>query len=388
MAQYGLLDPRSLVIAIFTCTTAICVLLSIPGDPPSRAADLLTFTGSSDASAAVALDDQHIIVGDDENNVLRIHRLGQAAPVATRDISELLQLSPEHPEADLEGCTRVGERIYWITSHGRNKSGKNRPNRYRFFATTVPAASDLQGLKLVGAPCSVLAQALATSPALQDLDLRMAMHLDGPEPSKKLRQLLAPKEQGLNIEGLAASHDGRILYIGLRNPRPLSDSGVPQAVVIPLTNAADVVDKQAPAEFGPPLLWDLGGYGVRAMEYSPQHKTFYFIAGPHTGDRGGVLMGWSGVASDPPSKIRLIPPERTGFAVESIVVFPDVSRILLISDDGSLPVKVDSAVECSDDLARDGTCENKLLVDPNRRTFRALWHDPADPHPLINLPKP
>ncbi len=37
-------------------------------------AERVTFYGASDASAAVALDEEHFVVADDENNTLRIYR--------------------------------------------------------------------------------------------------------------------------------------------------------------------------------------------------------------------------------------------------------------------------------------------------------------------------
>lgn len=96
----------------------------------------LVFHGASDASAAVAIGEDMFIVADDENNVLRVYRTGQTGlPSLSYDLTAFLGMDPEHPEADIEGSTMIGSRIYWITSHGRNKDGKMRPNRYRFFAT-------------------------------------------------------------------------------------------------------------------------------------------------------------------------------------------------------------------------------------------------------------
>ena len=34
------------------------------------------------------------------------------------------------PEADIEGATRVQDRVYWITSHGANNDGEVRPSRH------------------------------------------------------------------------------------------------------------------------------------------------------------------------------------------------------------------------------------------------------------------
>ena len=51
--------------------------------------------------------------------------------------------------------------------------------------------------------------------------------------------------------------------------------------------------------------------------------------------------------------------------------------MLLLSDDGSLLIKVAGPHECVEgEYRKDGTCENKFLLDPNKKTFRALWLDP------------
>ena len=112
------------------------------GDEP--AGEVLVFRGASDASAAVTIGEDMFIVADDENNILRVYNINKPGlPVFSFDLTEFLGINPEHPEADIEGATMIGRRIYWITSHGRNKDGKMRPNRYRYFATirqTCPQA--------------------------------------------------------------------------------------------------------------------------------------------------------------------------------------------------------------------------------------------------------
>ena len=98
---------------------------------PERA-DILTFPGICDASAAVAIDEKTIIVGDDERQWLSIYDL------RTQELLEKIPLpfhsgddsgeSEGRREADIEGATIFKGRIVWITSHGRNKSGKVRPD--------------------------------------------------------------------------------------------------------------------------------------------------------------------------------------------------------------------------------------------------------------------
>ena len=101
----------------------------------------LTFYGLADASAAVFLDAKHFVVADDESNILRTYSIDKPkGPVSTLNLDKFLDIDPASPEVDIEAAARVGDRIYWISSHGRNKSGKIRESRYRFFCTEIVPA--------------------------------------------------------------------------------------------------------------------------------------------------------------------------------------------------------------------------------------------------------
>ena len=95
------------------------------------------YYGACDASATVLLDENMILVADDEDNLLRLYSIKRKGlPIKTFPLNKFLGLTKSsHPEADIEACTRVGNLIYWITSHGRSKKGKWRNSRYRLFAT-------------------------------------------------------------------------------------------------------------------------------------------------------------------------------------------------------------------------------------------------------------
>ncbi|MFM8580911.1 MAG: CARDB domain-containing protein [Planctomycetaceae bacterium] len=99
-------------------------------------------SGSSDASTAIAIDSQHTVVADDEDQVLRLYRRDQSGlPLAEFDFTSslgLTDLSGGVPrEVDLEAATRVGNTIYWLGSHSNSANGNSRPNRSRVFATTL-----------------------------------------------------------------------------------------------------------------------------------------------------------------------------------------------------------------------------------------------------------
>ncbi|HON07776.1 MAG TPA: hypothetical protein PLW02_06730, partial [Verrucomicrobiota bacterium] len=79
-------------------------------------------TGASDASAAIAIDDDWMFVGDDENETIRIYpRKRSGAPIAGFNMTPYLGLTDfedERPrEVDIEGAYRIGNRIYWIGAH-------------------------------------------------------------------------------------------------------------------------------------------------------------------------------------------------------------------------------------------------------------------------------
>src|SRR5438128_2101640 len=137
------------LLAIGFC--ALCALADF-----GRAANLsdpTTYFGMCDASAAVSLTTNLFIVANDEDNILRVYRRHPGAlPVMTVDLTRFLRVTGKSTETDLEGSARIGDRIYWITSHGRNARGKLSPNRQRFFATSVSLTNGLVEVKPVGQP--------------------------------------------------------------------------------------------------------------------------------------------------------------------------------------------------------------------------------------------
>lgn len=339
-----------------------CLCLAAPaaaGSAAAPAAALGRFTGASDASAAAALDTNTLAVADDENNTLRLYRLNSpGAPAAEVDLAPFLAGAGRAPggEADLEGCARVGDRIYWTASHARNRDGKEREERCRFFATAIRDAGNGRfTLEPVGAVYRRLRDDLLKYDAARGLGLAAAIG-----PGLRQAAPLAPEAGGLNIEGLAAAPDGRSLLLGFRSPLPRG-----KALLVPLLNPAAMVDGGQAAELGPPILLDLGGRGIRSIDYSPAHGRYLLAAGPVADDRGFRIFRWSGApdgapAALPPGAL----PAAADFKPEALVVCPGGKRVALLSDDGDLQVD-----EQGFPVATGGR-RNKDLADPARKSFR------------------
>ena len=337
---------------------------------------VLVYHGASDASAAVAVGDDMFLMADDENNILRVYKTDGGSPVYSYDVSEFLQIEQDHPEADIEAATKIGGRIYWITSHGRNKDGKPRPSRYRFFATDVEVKNGKIAIRPVGKPCKTLVRTMVAFRALRDLGLHKAAGLGLADLSKKELERLAPKNEGLNIEGLCASSDGKTLYIGFRNPRPTNKSTRRVcALVVPLNNPSQVIENGDTPILGEPMLWDLNGLGIRSMEYSAFHKAYFVVPGSRDESPEFTLYRWSGKSQEQPQQVKQL--SLSNFGPEALIPFSSSERLLLLSDDGTLPVSVADKSQCAEgELNDDGSCPNKSLLNPNKKTFRAVWLTP------------
>lgn len=302
----------------------------------SNVSEPTIYSGICGASAGVALGQSFFIVADDESNRLRVYNRDKGGPaIESIDLTPQLELDWRAPEIDLEGAARIGDLAYWITSHSRNKKGKEHPNRYRFFATSVGTN---QGAKVsfVGRPYKNLLRDLASSPQLTRYQLAAASRS-------------APKERGaLNIEGLCATPNNQLL-IGFRNPNPGGN-----ALLVTLQNPEQVIGG-APAKLGPAVELDLDGLGIRDMAF--WHGEYLIIAGSYDGKGKSKLYRWSGGAAKPKhlSEVNL-----KGLNPEAIIIYPNtgLGEVQLLSDDSSR-----GSVDCGD-------------MPPNARRFRGVWVEP------------
>jgi hypothetical protein len=293
---------------------------------------VVTFEGTCDASGAVELDDRTLVLADDENNALRVYDAERGGrPLQEVDVSAALGLEkPKKAESDFEAGTRMGDRAYFIASHGRTSKGKRDTDRLVFFAAALPREG--QPLAVIGAPYRSLLDDLMTDPKLAAFQLERAA-------------ARAPKEPGgMNIEGMTSQPDGSVL-IGFRSPIPGG-----RALLVRLLNP-DAVIRGEKAKLSEPLRLDLGGLGVRAL--SSFHGGYLIVAGP-SGDGGPFRLfhGEDGSAAAIPGV------DLEGFGAEALFTPDTGDRVLVLSDDGTRLV--------------DGRpC--KKLKDPSKKSFRGVW---------------
>jgi hypothetical protein len=304
-----------------------------------------------DASGAVPLNDRLFAVADDEDNILRVYDADRGgAPLGLADVSTQLGLpqkaAKKHkpkkkkkkpvkwPETDLEAATRYGDFAFWITSHGRNSSGKLKTERHRLFATTLPdPESDLE-VSVEGEPYERLLADLLADPRFESFGLGAASEL-------------APKEPGgLNIEGMTARLGGGGVFIGLRNPIPAG-----RALVFTILNPEEIIRGGA-AKLGDPISLDLGGLGVRSL--SSWHDRYLIVAGHYATGGPSKLFAWNG--RDQPELLGSI--DVVDLNPEGFFTPEERSEILLLSDDGAVII---DDTEC------------KRLKDPAQKRFRGVW---------------
>jgi hypothetical protein len=336
----------------------------------------------SDASGGVALDANTFLAIDDERNILCAYRRDQGGkPISVIDLDPLLgsRVKKGKPpeEADFEAMTTLGGKVYVMGSHGRSRTGKWRPSRQCFLAVTVEMKAGVVTATPFGTVRRDLVTELLADPRMAGLGLQKAMGSPGDSSED-----LAPKETGLNIEGLGAMADGKGVLIGFRNPQVGG-----KALLVPLTNPAAFVAQGAKPVFGEPILLPLLVWkgdkrydaGVRDIAWAPRIGVYLISAGPADARKTFALYKWTGRPGDAP--VLLEQATRAVAAVEhftpeAIIIYPNTDRFQLLSDDGSRRVQAPSADDCLPGEFQDGWTDNKFLKDMGKRTFRSLWLEP------------
>jgi hypothetical protein len=281
---------------------------------PQAAPAVSEYRGTCDASAAVSIGHNYFIVANDEENGLRVYRLGHPNAVMSYSLDDFASANAKRPEMDIEAAAKIGNRIYWITSHGANKNAKYRPGRRRFLATDIGFKDGQPVVIPVGRAYTSLFDDLADAAKLKKYDLNNAAEI-------------APKDEGgINIEGLAATPQGALL-IGFRNPIPGGN-----ALVVTIDNPGEIIQGTKP-KIGPVHELSLNGLGIRSIE---RHGDSYLIvAGQHDGNKNSRLFRWRGTSTTatppPPTPI---PALEFGDLNPEALFVSSKGQIYILSDDG------------------------------------------------------
>ena len=335
-------------------------------------------TYSSDASTALAVDSQYMIVGDNEVDVLRLYdRDISGAPAAGFDFVADLGLTPEeHGEVNIEASTRVGNRLFFMGAHSNSNAGVTRTNRNRIFAVDLSGSSSNVVLTYVGRYDYLKAD-------LINWDSSNG-HGKGSNyygfAASAAADVNPKAPDGFNIEGLSmAPGSTNVAWIGFRAPIvPITNRTF--ALILPVLNFTALAISGGPqgsAVFGTPIELDLYGRGIRSIEGDANG---YLISGGPPGDLGNYpndfrLYTWTGSIIDQPQQHTA---DLLGLQPEGIVELPphpwDTNTLVqLVSDNGNVV------------FYNDGI-EDKHLLEPAFKKFRSDWVQlgaTAPPMPVI-----
>jgi hypothetical protein len=310
-------------------------------------------TGIADASAAIALDDNYMLIANDESNLLYVFdRKNSGLPVVTFDFNQgnALNLTDgtagNYKEVDLEAGVRSivnPGKIYWMGSMSNNSSNDYKANRDRLFATTVSGTG----------------AATTFADSLHVDNLRNQLIAWGDTHGYDFTTAAADHHSskaidGFNIEGMVFGPDNTTMYIGFRAPLvPLS--GRVNAVIAPVQNFEAWFNDVARgnASIGAPIELNLGGRGVRDL-IRLSNGNYIIIAGSYDETAMGAIYKWTGNAADAPTQISSM--DISALNVEAVLPINAGSvlmedRLQVISDNGDNVYYGDGIV--AKDLATD-----------------------------------
>lgn len=260
-------------------------------------------TGTSDASAAIALDDNYMVVADDEMNKLFVYnRNSSGLPVTSFDYSSLLSLTDlsggQPREVDVEAGVRsrtIPNRLYWIGSMSNSATSFNaRPNRNRLFAVTATGTGSATSFNYVGMYTNLKQDLLTWGDA------------NGYNFSTSAAAGRDPKQiDGFNAEGLTIAPDNTTAYVAFRAPL-VPTANRTKAVIAPVQNFETWFNNGSPAGspvLGAPIELDLGGRGFRDI-VRLSNGNYVILAGNYDDTPlNPAVFTWTGAAGAAPVQI-------------------------------------------------------------------------------------
>lgn len=316
-------------------------------------------TGSSDASAAIALDSNYMVIGDDEYNQLLVyHTNASGLPVKAFNYSNLLHLTDGdgagYKEVDCEASARSlkhPETVYWTGSMSNGgKRFEEKANRSQIFATKISGTGLATQFEIKGSYSK----------------LRKFLLKWGDENGYKLSASAGfgekPKQPGgFNIEGIVFAPDSTTLYIGFRAPQvPVSNRT--KALIAPIINFEQWFNEGKPTgkpTIGKPIELDLDKRGIRDI-IRLSDNSYLIVAGNADAKKNAALYKWTGLEKDIPVNLNIPGISNLGAeaAIEILENGKSTGKIQLICDDGST------------EWYEDGNASKNL--DPRFKKFRSM----------------
>jgi hypothetical protein len=300
-----------------------------------------TTQGSSDASTAIALGGNTMLVGDDEANVLRVY--SRDGGVALKEISydSFVNLGDE---ADLEASARIGNTLYFTGSHSNSKSGTDENSREVIFSATVNGDGANTALNFTG-------KYVGMESALANWDHTgasgKAADYYGITPNAAAG--IPERDAGVSIEGMTFSPDDSAMWLAFRAP-VTGGTDLHKALIVPVLNYGSMLNSGSTPILGSAIELDLGGRGIRSIDKNAAGQ-YIILAGPAGAASADVandfrFYTWDGQTDGSGQAIHLV--ERaanldalrdgTGGSFESLVEVPDTltdgTWVQLLQDNG------------------------------------------------------
>ena len=337
------------------------------------------FSGAGNLSTAIDVGGGYMVVGDDENNIIRLYNETQSGPpVKTFDFTG--QLPYGTTEVDIEASARAGNTLYWMGSMSNSSSGKLEPARNTLFAATISGSGANTTLTYLGSYTGLQADLINWDDTNGHGLGADYFGLDASVNGGTINHAT----NSLELEGMEfAPGSTTTAYFAFRGPiEPASNRQ--DALVVPLTNINSLLTAGGTgtthASFGAPLLWNLGGLGIRELRANDDGQ-YLLIAGTADGTNSSfVLYNWDGNPLDQPvptnTALPLTPSGANQGSWESIVSVPEPltsgASLQLIEDNGDTAWYGDTQ-----------TSKDTLPADLQKDLSRVFTYSPPSPNSVV-----